>query len=131
MNNFNEIEELEAFERRLEYARLRRRQLEEQRRQLENEYTTYDTPEKLKGLAEIAEKATESSTFKQQFCHFYHQRVTRTTADIVEGVIGITFGSNIPLAIVALIIIKLLRMLLENHLDDYCAQCGETKPESE
>lgn len=127
----DELEELEAFERRLESARLRRRQLEEQRRQLENEYTTYDTPEKLKGLAAIAEKATESSTFKRQFCHFYHQRVTRTTADIVEGVIGITFGSNIPLAIVALIIIKLLRMLLENRLDDYCAQCGETEPESE
>jgi len=48
----------------------------------------------------------------------------------VEGVIGITFGSNIPLAIVALIIIKLLRMLLENRLDDYCAQFGETEPES-
>ena len=130
MNTFNELEELEAFQRRLESARLRRRQLEEQRRQLENEYTSYDTPEKLKGLAEIAETATESPTFKAKYCHFYHRRATRTTADIVEGVIGITFGSNIPLAIVALIIIKLLRMLLENRLDDYCAQFGENEPES-
>ncbi len=116
MNTFNELEELEAFQHRLESARLRRRQLEEQRRQLENEYTSYDTPEK--------------PTFKAKFCHFYHRRATRTTADIVEGVIGITFGSNIPLAIVALIIIKLLRMLLENRLDDYCSQFGETEPES-
>jgi chromosome segregation ATPase len=74
MNTFNELEELEAFQHRLESARLRRRQLEEQRRQLENEYTSYDTPEK--------------PTFKAKFCHFYHRRATRTTADIVEGVIG-------------------------------------------
>ncbi len=50
MNTFNELEELEAFQRRLESARLRRRQLEEQRRQLENEYTSYDTPESAKRL---------------------------------------------------------------------------------
>lgn len=120
---FDEIEELKALERRLEDTRLRRRQLEERQRQLEDRYISYDTPEELKELAELAENAVQSQNFREQFCQFYNKRLTRTTADIVEGVIGITLGANIPLALVAFIVIKLLR----TRLDEYCDRTGETE----
>ncbi|WP_013334236.1 hypothetical protein [Gloeothece verrucosa] len=112
----DELQNLEALVIRREEAIRRRRELEELRRQLDYERISYDTPEQLDELAELADTTVQTPSFKERFCRLYNQRITGTISDIGELVVEIAFASNIPVLLGALIIIKFLRL----RLDDYC-----------